>query len=910
MEKGPVSGPYMNYFNEDDPEELALLAEIEALEKSRLKNAPNAEVSASPKVPVETGPIITRITLPEVKTEVPLAVPAAAPTEPPPPSPDTSLPRDAGAAVDSSCSDADSSHPETDGAPALKAHESAKDRRMLKDVMKHLDVTGSGPRNGRERRLETMSDEQRRAFEEQQLIRNEWRLKREMREKEELEKLKRGKGSNQKRSDAPRAAEGSNTGPAVRDVPAKTPAELRADSKKLFAMWNQDGQATSWPRRDGEERSADDVDDYDRRGDRQGERPREPRGGGIVRLPDRTRLAAPSREICHKCGEPGHFVRDCPTIQTIQDAGQLTQLPSMRDLSTAAFAPHNKFAVGETVLVPSTRGGFTYARITGLLVEEHCFFDPSIEHKTQTWRVCYLANRNTLYKDLPTPYVGKLRRGPLTPADREAELRDLASAEADEGERTVGRKPSLKDLQMVVISPQCSFEVDEIVLVPRSAGGYTYGRIAKEAVQVCKSAFEPAVSHQLRAWRVIIDEDASGGVMRKDLIAACIGKVSLLARPAPPSSAASKHPLKGAYKQFAPSGVHPSMALKRESELDDDSTTDYAPERRRPSDKQRPLPSDPAGPEAICYKCGEPGHFARDCGQRRLRRGKAPDRGGKRVEPREPRPKRPDAMQGLVLEADIAPTPSSGEVVYESQMLHDMGADDLVQQPTPGRSYASAARGDPPASKSPAPSPVISPQPSIVQRPSPIGEGAPWQQHQQQYPEFQQFPDTPDSHSGLGFDLAAQLRRPLFDPQEFSAMSSLPQSSLVPPPLPSPFGRGVPAFIDDDTDAPYTRNGYQNGLGFHLPDLTGSQWFDDIQDEFNNEPLPRSVSWTSANPSGGFSGGLEGATDEDNKNDETFDVPNPEAGSLADLAHMTISHERTPMPAAVLERSPQWLFGS
>lgn len=194
--------------------------------------------------------------------------------------------------------------------------------------------------------------------------------------------------------------------------------------------------------------------------------------------------------------------------------------PSLIDLHSAVFLPNNSFSVGEIVLVPRTRGGFSYGQIKKQTFRSHCFFDPQIPHKSLVWRVVYPSNGKHLFKDLPPSYVGKLKNG----VNRDQVLHEDNTLESD---CIVGKKASLKDLQNVVFSSQCHFKVGEIVLVPRSRGGFTYGRISRDTKQNC---FNTSIdkTHPLNAWRVIVSEENPTNVTRKDLAAGLIGKIHLL----------------------------------------------------------------------------------------------------------------------------------------------------------------------------------------------------------------------------------------------------------------------------------------------------------------------------------------------------------------------------------------------
>ena len=72
------------------------------------------------------------------------------------------------------------------------------------------------------------------------------------------------------------------------------------------------------------------------------------------------------------------------------------------------FSISNTFDIDEIVVVPRTRGGFSYAKVTKQIMKDTCFFDTTKEHKCLTWRVVYNSNSTPLYKDLPAPYIGKL----------------------------------------------------------------------------------------------------------------------------------------------------------------------------------------------------------------------------------------------------------------------------------------------------------------------------------------------------------------------------------------------------------------------------------------------------------------------------------------------------------------------
>jgi hypothetical protein len=51
--------------------------------------------------------------------------------------------------------------------------------------------------------------------------------------------------------------------------------------------------------------------------------------------------------------------------------------------------------------------------------------------------------------------------------------------------RPIGKKPTVKDLELVVFSPNHTFGVGDMVLVPRTKGGFTYGQITAPHEATC-----------------------------------------------------------------------------------------------------------------------------------------------------------------------------------------------------------------------------------------------------------------------------------------------------------------------------------------------------------------------------------------------------------------------------------------
>eukprot|EP01103_Thecamoeba_quadrilineata_P003891 TRINITY_DN13628_c0_g1_i1.p1 TRINITY_DN13628_c0_g1~~TRINITY_DN13628_c0_g1_i1.p1 ORF type:complete len:476 (+),score=57.93 TRINITY_DN13628_c0_g1_i1:3-1430(+) len=187
--------------------------------------------------------------------------------------------------------------------------------------------------------------------------------------------------------------------------------------------------------------------------------------------------------------------------------------PTLSDLHSAVFSFKNAFQPGELVLVPRTRGGFTYGRITGSRVRSNkCYLDPDVSHSVRDWRVQYPNfQQEMMYKDLLSSSIGKLQ-----PFDYELDEKLICSEE-----RVVSCHPTEKDLNISVLSPLNTFTVGDTVLVPRTNGGFTYGQILGVASKTCLFG-EP--KHHVNGWRVSISNDANNRSW-KDMFTHQLGKI-------------------------------------------------------------------------------------------------------------------------------------------------------------------------------------------------------------------------------------------------------------------------------------------------------------------------------------------------------------------------------------------------
>lgn len=199
---------------------------------------------------------------------------------------------------------------------------------------------------------------------------------------------------------------------------------------------------------------------------------------------------------------------------------QASRVPGERatlyDLITVQFIIGGTFEPGEVVLVPRTRGGFSYGRVVQHFVVNHCYADSSVPHSTYHWRIVYPSpgGGGNMFKDLPPAYIGKL----VTSFNK-----DLVMPKDEDGERIVGDKPLGKDLNNAAFLPTSKFIPHQMVLVPRSAGGFTYGRIVKECTFTCR--LDDAHKHEIPGWRVLVSGADDGPKVRKDVLAGNIGKI-------------------------------------------------------------------------------------------------------------------------------------------------------------------------------------------------------------------------------------------------------------------------------------------------------------------------------------------------------------------------------------------------
>jgi hypothetical protein len=110
------------------------------------------------------------------------------------------------------------------------------------------------------------------------------------------------------------------------------------------------------------------------------------------------------------------------------------------DLHAVTFNGAHVFQEGETVLVPRTRGGFTYGQVDRIYPKRiQCHLDKAVSHSILEYQVVVEEYPEVIVKGLPAAYIGKLR------------LSESPYDEDDDSEnRIVGGSPLVTDLRNMV----------------------------------------------------------------------------------------------------------------------------------------------------------------------------------------------------------------------------------------------------------------------------------------------------------------------------------------------------------------------------------------------------------------------------------------------------------------------------
>jgi hypothetical protein len=236
-----------------------------------------------------------------------------------------------------------------------------------------------------------------------------------------------------------------------------------------------------------------------------------------------------------------------------------SQPPTYAELCSVEFSWSNTFEVGEEVLIARSRGGFTRGTVTKQLLSARCMIDPQVHQPCDYWRVDYqgtgatdnsvaLSSSSTYFKELPAILIGKRRAFvdvPIAPDE-------LDPPSAAPPERVIGQRPSMRDLRNVVLAAETVFSEGEVVLVPRSGGGFTYGRLLKPSEVKCKlhpESGQPVAaengtpsssssSHLIPAWRVLLTANSSAF---KEVAHLLLGKVELTNEQRRPTGSRRRH---------------------------------------------------------------------------------------------------------------------------------------------------------------------------------------------------------------------------------------------------------------------------------------------------------------------------------------------------------------------------------
>lgn len=234
---------------------------------------------------------------------------------------------------------------------------------------------------------------------------------------------------------------------------------------------------------------------------------------------------------------------------------------STEDLLSVVFSLYTVFDVAgkETVVVPRSRGGFVYATVIDRVITTKCPFKSEEEHPSIRYLVAYpggfVASKDPrsrgqqvqqqLTKYLPAYFIGKLPREvppdcARTAAEMDRATQGLTSVQIERMPRSIGGKVLQSDLATACFSPESTFEAGQIVAVPRSFGGFTYGRVLGPHETRCITGrAEKTYAHEIDGWRVAMEERSPENphLIYKDLPAAVVGRLfiqkSTLKAPAP-----------------------------------------------------------------------------------------------------------------------------------------------------------------------------------------------------------------------------------------------------------------------------------------------------------------------------------------------------------------------------------------
>eukprot|EP01119_Soliformovum_irregulare_P022492 TRINITY_DN7708_c0_g1_i1.p1 TRINITY_DN7708_c0_g1~~TRINITY_DN7708_c0_g1_i1.p1 ORF type:complete len:364 (-),score=97.11 TRINITY_DN7708_c0_g1_i1:594-1685(-) len=188
------------------------------------------------------------------------------------------------------------------------------------------------------------------------------------------------------------------------------------------------------------------------------------------------------------------------------------------------------------------------------------------KHIATIFSVKCLSNGKPVWKELPGAFLGYIPKE-IDPFDLESD--SIPSSPSQE--QNVGEVANHRDLANALFAPHSHFTTGEIVLVPRSSGGFTYGKILGSSPLKCPAVPPGSSGHTINdGWRVGLSLTSNA---HKDLMASCLGKIHLMppTQPTPPPSK---------------SNVPMKQSLNRNSGKQSRNRTKRNNERKSPSPRQ------------------------------------------------------------------------------------------------------------------------------------------------------------------------------------------------------------------------------------------------------------------------------------------------------------------------------------
>eukprot|EP01096_Ripella_sp_DP13-Kostka_P008663 TRINITY_DN3233_c2_g1_i1.p1 TRINITY_DN3233_c2_g1~~TRINITY_DN3233_c2_g1_i1.p1 ORF type:complete len:546 (-),score=239.43 TRINITY_DN3233_c2_g1_i1:55-1692(-) len=207
------------------------------------------------------------------------------------------------------------------------------------------------------------------------------------------------------------------------------------------------------------------------------------------------------------------------------------------DVQTVKFSSKHTFEVAETVLISRTTRGWSYGQITEKVEAKECVFDSKHKHGMAMWKVTYYNNMSKqMYKVLPSSLVGKLQSFSSVPPSSSPSIPVLTSPPTAEEARTLmGKAPSAGQVAMSLFVSNKVLTRHELVLVPRSSGGFSFGIIDSQVSDFpCPSSEGQAGGFLTRGCRVLVGEKANKVVSPSN-----IGKLLFHLPSSSPSSSSS-----------------------------------------------------------------------------------------------------------------------------------------------------------------------------------------------------------------------------------------------------------------------------------------------------------------------------------------------------------------------------------